>query len=142
MPRSSIVYLSRACLRLAAIAEVALHEHHLLGDVDRLLGPAEAHDVGGAREGLGLAVGHAHAAADGDVVADHLAVLARDGDEAQVLGEHVDVVGRRHRDHGLELARQVVPAVDRLLVDLRVDHLLAVQPDLVIGAGARASGDR
>ena len=60
-------------LAVGAIAEIALHQHDLLGDVDRLLGRAEAHDVGGARIGFRLAVRHAHAAADRDVPADHLA---------------------------------------------------------------------
>ena len=50
-------------------------------------------------------------------------------------------LSRRHGDDDLEFARQVVGAVDRLLFRLGrpalVDHLLAVEPDLVIGAGLR-----
>jgi hypothetical protein len=57
------------------------------------------------------------------------------------MGVDVDVVRRRHSDDSLELAREVVDAVDRLLVLLGrsalVDHLLTVEPDLVIGAGFR-----
>ena len=79
-------------LAVGAIAEVALHQHDFFGDIDRLLGRAEAHDVGGARIGFRLAVRHAHAAADRDIPADHLALRIGDGDEAQVLREHVDVV--------------------------------------------------
>ncbi len=123
-------------LAVRPIAEVALHQHHLLGHIDRLLGQAKAHDVGGPGKRLGLAVGHAHAAADRDVVADHAAGLIRDRDEAQIMGEHVDVVAGRHRHHDLELSRQVVGPVDRLL-GLAAKDLLAVEPDLVIGAGAR-----
>ena len=73
------------------------------------------------------------------VVADDCAPLD-DGDEAEVVGEHVHVVVRRHRDDDLELARQIVLAVDRLLLGATVsaiDDLLAVEPDLVIGAGPR-----
>ena len=107
------------------------------------LGRAEAHDVGGARIGVRLAVGHAHAAADGDVPAGDLAVLVEDGDEAEIVREDVDVVRRRHRDHDLELARQVGLAVDRLdLLLLAAGDLLAVEPDLAIGAACAAADDR
>jgi glucose/arabinose dehydrogenase len=61
------------------------------------------------------------------------------GDEAEVVGEHVDVVVGRDRDGDLELARQVVLAVERLGVVGRLaarDQFLA-QPDLVVGARAR-----
>ena len=78
-------------MRLVAVAPVALHGDDLLGDVDGLLGRAEAEHVGRAREGVELAVRHAHAAADGDVPADELAVLD-DGDVAEVVREDVDVV--------------------------------------------------
>ena len=95
-------------------------------------------------------MGHAHAAADGDIVTDHLVVTLEDGDVAEVVGEDIDVVARGHRDNGLELAWQVMLAVDGLLgIGDLVDewwiigdlHLLAgavVEPDFVIGAGAWA----
>ncbi len=85
-------------------------------------------------------MGHAHAAADGDVPTRELAIL-HDSDEAEVVGEDVDVVVGRHGEHDLEFPRQVVRAVDRLLVLLGgtrlVHYLLAVEPDLVVGAGLR-----
>jgi hypothetical protein len=81
-------------------------------------------------------VGHAHAAADGDVPAQDLAVAAHDGDEAQVVREHVDVVVGRDGDYGLELTRQVGTAVDGLVVDRVLAHdPLAVEPELAVGAG-------
>jgi len=77
----------------------------------------------------------AHAAAQGDVVAEDAALAIGDADEAQVVGEHVHIVGRRQREADLELARQVALAVDRLDFLAGTGHLLLVQPDLVIGAG-------
>ncbi len=83
-------------------------------------------------------MGHAHAAADRDVPALQRAGLVERRDEAEVLGEDVDVVVRRHRDHGLELPRQVRAAVDRLdHLLLAADDLLAVEPDLAIGLRLR-----
>ena len=130
-------------LAVGAVAPVALHRHHGFGDGDRVLGSAEAHHVGGARIGVRLAVGHAHAAADRDVPAGDVAGLVEDGDEAEIVREHVDVVRRRHRDRDLELPRQVGLAVDRLdRFRLAARDLLAVEPDLAIGAGAAASDGR
>src|SRR5438067_13821579 len=51
-------------LAVRAIAPVALLGDHRLGNCERILGRAEPHDIGGARLGIGLAMGHAHAAAD------------------------------------------------------------------------------
>ena len=72
-------------------------------------GRQEADDVGEARIGLRLAVRGAEAAAHREVEAEQRAFLeafvVEDGDEAQILREHVDVVVRRHHDAGLELAR-------------------------------------
>ena len=82
---------------------------------------------------------HAHAAADGHVPADELAVFD-DGDEAAVMREDVNVVVRRHREDELEFARQIARTVNRLAFRRRgllSDDLLSVQPDLVIGAGLR-----
>src|SRR5205807_6205928 len=122
-------------LALGAVAPVALHGDDGLGHRDRVLRPAEAHDVGGARIGLGLAVGHAHAAADRHVEASDLAFLVEDGDVAEVVGEPVDVVRRRHGDHDLEFSRLVGRAVDRLDdgVVLAAGVLLAVEPNLATG---------
>ena len=132
-------------LAVGAVAPVALHGDDRFGDLHRVLGLAEAHHVGGARISVGLAMGHAHAAADGDVPARDVAVLVEDGDEAEIVREHVDVVRRRHRDHDLEFPRQIGLAVDRLddLI-LAAGDLLAVEPDLAIGRRLRRQmvGDR
>ncbi len=96
--------------------------------------------LGQVRKRVGVAVRHAHAAADQHVVADDAAVLD-DGQQAEVLGVNVDAVVVRRRQAGFELARQIDLAVDRF--DLRrsvasfPDTVLAVEPDFVVGAGAR-----
>ena len=80
-------------------------------------------------------MGGAHAAADQHVIADHVAVLD-DGDVAEVMGEHVDVVLRRHRNGDLEFAGQIGGAVDRLGLQ-RLRHLLVVDENLPPGAALR-----
>ena len=64
-------------LAVGAVAPVALHRDDGFGDRDRVPRLAEAHHVGGARIGLRLAVGHAHAAADGHVPAGDIAASSR-----------------------------------------------------------------
>ena len=126
--------LEARALALFAVAEVALGDDDGRGDIDQLARGDEADHVADARVGLGVAVGRAHAAADHQVEAGQHAVF-ENGDEAQVVGEHVHVVDRRHREADLELARQVGGAVDGLLLLATAGHALLVQPDLVVGAG-------
>ena len=120
-----------------AVAEVALRGDDFLGDIGHLPRRAKAEHIRQAREGCLLAVAHPHAAAGGDCVADDSVVLD-DGDEAEVVREHIDVVARRDGDDNLEFARQVSLAVDRLgfrLGTWRHVFLLAVfvgQPNLVV----------
>ena len=125
-----------------AVAEVALRGDDFLGDIGHLPRRAKAEHIRQAREGCLLAVAHPHAAAGGDCVADDLVVLD-DGDEAEVVREHIDVVARRHGDDCLEFPRQVGLAVDRLgfrLGTWRHIFLLAVfvgQPNLVVRSRRR-----
>ena len=74
-------------------------------------------------------MGHAHAAAHRHVPPLDGPIRAHVGHEPDVVGEDVHVVVRRHRDHDLELARQVGRPEHRLL--LRPGHLLLADPDLV-----------
>ena len=78
-----------------------------------LVRPDEGHALGHGRKGLLGAGRHAHAAADQHVVADDAKVLAN-GHQAQVVGIQVDAIVAGQADGGLELARQIGRAVDRL----------------------------
>ena len=66
-----------------------------------------------------------------------VAVRVDDRDEAQIVREDVDVVVGRDGDDRLELSRQVGLAVDRLVLGLAADDLLALEPDLAVGARLR-----
>ena len=81
---------------------------------------------------------HAHAAADRDIPARDVAGRVDDGDEAEIVGERVDVVRGRDRDDDFEFARQVSLAVDRLdHIFLAAGDLLAVEPDFTVGRRLR-----
>jgi hypothetical protein len=83
-----------------------------------------------------LTVRHAHAAADHDVVADD-AIAFLDGDEAEIVGEHIDIVVRRQCHGDLEFARHVGAAVDRFVFLLLARVPFPIDPDLVPGAAFR-----
>jgi hypothetical protein len=89
-------------LAVRTVAVVALGEDDGLRNLEALVRGDEADDVGQARVRLGVRVGDAHAAADGDVEADQLLVLVvDDGDEAEVVRKDVDVVaGKKSGQEG------------------------------------------
>jgi hypothetical protein len=60
-------------------------------------------------------VGHAHAAADSYIETKQFAIFL-DGNEAEIVGEYVDVVAGRNGNRDLELARQVRCTVNRFAV--------------------------
>src|SRR6185503_13031969 len=103
--------LEAGMLAIAAVAVIALDAEHVTGRGEHLIGPAETDDIGQARIRRRLAMRHAHAAADAHVEAGE-PPFVDDGDEAEVVREHVDVVARRYRDRNLELARQIRAAVE------------------------------
>ncbi len=78
-------------LAVGAVAPVALDGHHLFGYRGCLVGAAEADHVSQTRKCVRLPMGHAHAAAHRDIVADNGSIFG-DGDEADVVGEDVHVV--------------------------------------------------
>ena len=100
-------------LAVGAVAVVAEQLDHRLGRADHRPRRHVADRPAQVREGVGVAVRHAHAAADQHVVAGDRAVLD-DGQQAQVLGVNVDAVVLRQGQAGLELARQIDLAVERL----------------------------
>ncbi len=128
-------YLRRA-FAIGAVAVVALGGEDRLADLVDLIAGDEAERVGEAREGLLVAVAHAEAAADGDVVAEEFSVLD-DRDVAEVLRVDVHVVRGRHGEAGLEFARQIGRSIHGLDLGLAAGDQLFVEPDLVVGAGLR-----
>ena len=109
-----MVYLSRACLRFLRSPQSRCTVTTASAIASASFVSQKPKKLGGARIGFRLAVRHAHAAADRDIPARDLSGCVDDGDEAEIVGENVDVVRRRHRDDDLEFARQISPAVDRL----------------------------
>ena len=85
-----------------------------------------------------LAMGHSHAATHRDIPADDIGGIVRNGDVAEIVRKHVDIVRRRHRDHDLEFARQISLAIDRLdNLPLAARDPLAIEPDFPVGGGVR-----
>ena len=127
--------LESRVLAFRAVAEVALGRDHGLRDREKLLRAQESDQVREPRIGLRVAVRGTEAATDGQIEPGEPSVL-RDRNEAEILGENVNVIDRRHGDGGLELTRQVGRAKDPLFLLLGRD-LFPVEPDLVVGARAR-----
>ncbi len=100
-------------LAVGAVAKVAVDRQHRLRHVHHPVRREETDDVRQTRVGGLVAVTAPHAAADREVVADEPVVL-HDGDEAEAVGEHVQVVHRRNDEGDLEFARQIGLAVKRV----------------------------
>ena len=90
---------------LLTIAVVSLHNHDLLSDGDTLLDSAETEDAAQARVGLLVTVSYAHTATGRDVEASKVTVLVDDGDEADVVGEEIDIILRWDSDSNFILER-------------------------------------
>ena len=77
---------------LSAIPVVSLHKHDLLRNKSALFRRAETNNASNTRVSLLVSMRHTHATADADVEALQLAILADNGNETEIIGEHVDVV--------------------------------------------------
>jgi hypothetical protein len=121
---------------ILAVTVVALNAHRVLGNRDDVLRRAKTHDVAQARERGSDIVRHAHPSADTDVVA-HDASILDDGDEPEVVREHVDVIRRRNGNGDLEFSRQVRRTVQRLLVSRRGRSRRFPEENFAVGAGTR-----
>jgi hypothetical protein len=86
----------------------------------------------------------AETAADQEIEACETAVVARMGNQSQVVRVDVDAVVAGNGDRRLELARQVLVAVERVgRVGLIRRRELAVEPDLAVSARGRGEpGDK
>mmetsp|Transcript_26431 Transcript_26431/g.71694 ORF Transcript_26431/g.71694 Transcript_26431/m.71694 type:complete len:299 (-) Transcript_26431:1243-2139(-) len=136
--------LDAGVLAVRAVAKVTLHRQTSLAHILGVRWLAEANDVRKPWERLLVVVREAKTAANSDVEAQELAALD-DGDEANAVCEHVDVVGGRNCHSNLELSRKVGQAVERLLLNGRASKHLALlshffamhKKDLVVGTCAR-----
>ena len=117
---------------VGAAAMVALNLDHGFDDREQAVGWNEAQGCREPRVGVGAVVGHAEAAADGDVVADQ-GIAFPAGDEGEVLGQDVDRVVVGEGDADLEFAGEIDRTVEGLLLVEAGDRLL-VEEDLVVGA--------
>ena len=122
---------------VCAVAEIALDGHHLACDADDLIRLYEAQRLRHGDKRLRLVVSPAQAASDQHVEPAHRPVRRPHGHDGQVVRVDVDAVVAFERDCRLELAREVLLAVEGLDLRLRGLDDLAVEPDLVIGAGLR-----
>ena len=104
-------------MAVRAVTEVPLRRDDGLDDVDHVLRAHPPERLGEERVRVLLAgVAHAEAATDVHVEPGHRTrePIGQDGHDADVVGQHVDVVVARPGHGDLELPRQVHVAVDRL----------------------------
>jgi len=118
---------------VCAVTEIALGGEDSFADFIDKVGRDETQGVSKARKGLGVSMAHAKAAADGDIVAEELAVL-NDGDVAEVLGVDIDIVRGREDEACLEFAREVGVAIHRFALRLTAGDEFLIEVNLVIGA--------
>ena len=88
---------------LSTVTVVPLDKHNLLSNFDALRDRAEPENVANSRIRLLVPVGDTHTSSGGDVEAGKVTVLVNDGDEADVVGKHVNIVSGGNRDCNLEL---------------------------------------
>ncbi|OQB87268.1 MAG: hypothetical protein BWX86_02765 [Verrucomicrobia bacterium ADurb.Bin122] len=128
---------------VGAVAGVPVRLQDRAGDVEDALGRHEAERVGHARVGFGVAMAHAEPATDEDVVAQEPRRVGGigHGHEAEAVRVDVGVVERRDRKGDLELARQILASVERILKRLLLARgeleRRAIDPDLVVRRRAR-----
>ncbi len=121
-------------LAVGAVAVIAVQADDGGGGGEKIVGRDEGDRRGQARKGFRLVVRHAEPAAEGEIIALEHAVL-EPRDDRKIVGQNVDRIVLRHGEPDLELARQIGGAVERVLLD--TGNLLAIEPDLVIGARRR-----
>ena len=110
--------LQARVLAVGPVAVVALHRDDLARQVDDLIRIDKRERQRGRRECFRLVVSAAEAAADQGVEAAQEAVVASHRHQREVVCVHVDAVVAFERDRGLELAREVLLAVQRFVLGL------------------------
>ena len=120
---------------VAAIAEVAMHGQHSLGDFHDLFRREEADHVARAGIGLNVVVRAALTAANHQVVSDQFSIFLN-RDKAEAIGEHIRVVQRRNREGRFKFPRQVglaVKGIHKAFMLLIQIQLHAFHPDIHVG---------
>ena len=119
--------LDAGTLTIRAVAVIAEQAHDGFRRHDDGAGRHVANRPGKVWKRVVVAVGHAHAAADQDVVADNLALLD-DCQQAEILRVNIDAVIFRQSQARFEFPRQVHLAIKRFDVRrrLRITDRLAV----------------
>ena len=123
-------------LARGTVAMVALRGEYRFGDDEQLLRGDETDQMPEQGIGAGVTVAGTHAATNADVESCELAVLD-DGDEAEIMGEHVDIVVRWHGKGDLELAWQVGLAIQGLAFRFGPGEGHLIQPQFGVRARAR-----
>lgn len=98
---------------IGAIAEIPLNGTNGLTGIDNLLFRHITRHGGQARIGSRVAISQPHSTANYHVEAADMAVF-NDGNQADIVGEHVAVIFRRNRQCNLELARQILVSIEGL----------------------------
>lgn len=88
---------------LCTVPIVSLHQHDLLSDELALFRCTESDHIADARVRLLIGMCDTHTTTDADVEAFQIAALVGNSDEADVIGEDVNVIIRRNGDCDFEL---------------------------------------
>ena len=126
--------LQARMLAVGAVAEVALCCQHGLADGIHFVRGYESQDICETGESLRVAMTHSQSPADGHIVAEEFPVLGN-RDEAEILGEDVDIVGGRNGEAGLEFAREIRFTIHRFALGFPSGDEFLVEVDLVVGPG-------
>ena len=122
-------------LSVGAITEVAMDSHNRFGDRFQRLWREETDNVCQTWVGLRVAMGHSHAAAGQQIVADQFLPF-RDNDEAKIIGENIDIIQRGNGKSRLKLAWQInfsIKRIDKALHGRLVEiQFLTLDPDAMI----------
>ena len=88
---------------LCAVTVVSLDQHDLLRHVFTLLHCAETEDISSSGICLLVCMGYTHSTSSSDVESSESAILIQDRNEADIVGEDVDIVRRGDGDGNFEL---------------------------------------
>lgn len=137
---------------LGTVTVIPLSQHDLLRNNVCLIGCAKSENVCSARVSLLVGMRDSHTTAGRNIKPRKVSFFIRNGDEADIVGKDVNIVGRRDSDGNFELARdkssrravpirgqitylprEIISTIQRLMVLYGVaGNKLLVQPDFMI----------